>query len=172
MGRVGLRALAPALVVVVLASGAAGAQPEPDVFRPCRRGDLIGVWRVVRFGFATGARVDRADPAYQPHQRYVFNANATMSYSASDVPPTPEEHRALLLAPAAVTWALDPGGRLLRQLPGASRVDRSECRIITREVRDPKSAVPVLAGDVLLTEHGEDERPLTRRLLRKLRTGE
>jgi hypothetical protein len=168
-----LRFLAPALAVVTLAGGPAVAQaPDEDVLRPCRRADLIGVWRVVRFGFATGAGVNRADPAYQPHQRYVFNANATMSYSASDVPPTPEEHRALLLAPAAVTWALDPGGRLLRQLPGASRVDRSECRIITREVRDPKSAVPVLAGDVLLTEHGEDERPLTRRLLRKLRTGE
>jgi hypothetical protein len=161
-----------ALAVVVLASGAAVAQPEEEVFRPCRRADLIGVWRVVRFGFATGASVNRADPAYQPHQRYVFNANATMSYSASDVPPTPEEHRALLLRPAAETWSLDPGGRLLRQPPGVARVDRSECRIITREVRDPKSAVPVLAGDILLTEQGDDERPLTRRLLRKLRAGE
>jgi hypothetical protein len=170
---VGVRFLALALVGAALGSGAALAQAQDeDVFRPCRRGDLIGVWRVVRFGFATGAGVNRADPAYQPNQRYVFNANATMSYSASDVPPTPEEHRALLLAPAAATWALDPGGLLLRRLPGASRVDRSECRIITREVRDPKSAVPGLAGDVLLTEHGEDERPLTRRLLRKLRAGE
>jgi hypothetical protein len=95
-----------------------------------------------------------------------------MSYSASDVPPTPEEHRALLLGPAAMTWALDAGGRLLRQPPGAARVDRSECRIITREVHDPKSAVPVLAGDVLLTDHGDDDRPLTRRLLRKLRADE
>jgi hypothetical protein len=170
---VGVRFVAPALVVVALAGGVAVAQaPDEDVLRPCRRADLIGVWRVVRFGFATAARVNRADPAYQPHQRYVFNANATMSYSASEVPPTPEEHRAMLLGPAAETWALDPGGRLLRQSPGAARVDRSECRIITREVRDPKSAVPVLAGDILLTEQGDDERPLTRRLLRKLRAGE
>jgi hypothetical protein len=169
---VGLRALAPALVVVVLASGVARAQPEPDVLRPCRRADLIGVWRVVRFGFATGAKVNRADPAYQPHQRYVFNANATMAYVASDVPPTPEEHRALLLQPTTLTWTLDRGGRLLRQSPGAARIDRSECRVITRAVRDPKSAVPVLAGDVLLTEQDEDERPLTRRLLRKLQAGE
>jgi hypothetical protein len=169
-----LRFLAPALVVVVaLAGGPAVAQPaDEDVLRPCRRADLIGVWRVVRFGFATGASVNRADPAYQPHQRYVFNANATMSYSASELPPTPKEHRALLLGPAAVTWALDAGGRLLRQPPGAARVDRSECRIITREVRDPRSMAPALAGDVLLTDQGDDERPLTRRLLRKLRAGE
>jgi hypothetical protein len=159
--------------VVALAGGPAVAQPlEGDVLRPCRRADLIGVWRVVRFGFAAGASVNRADPAYQPHQRYVFNANATMSYSASDAPPTPEEHRALLLGPAAVTWALDAGGRLLRQPPGAARVERSECRVVTREVRDPRSAIPARAGDVLLTEYGDDERPLTRRLLRKLRAGE
>jgi hypothetical protein len=171
--RIVVRFLALALGVVALASGPALAQtPDEDVLRPCRRADLIGVWRVVRFGFAAGASVNRADPAYQPHQRYVFNANATMSYSASNVPPTAEELRALLLGPTAVTWALDPGGRLLRQPPGAARVDRSECRIITREVRDPKSAIPVLAGDVLLTDQGEDARPLTRRLLRKLRAGE
>jgi hypothetical protein len=161
-----------ALVVVALAGGPALAQTEDDVFRPCRRGDLIGVWRVVRFGFAAGARVDRADPAYQPHQRYVFNANATMAYAAWDVPPTPEEHRALLLRPATLTWALDRDGRLLRRSPGAARIDRSECRVITRAVRDPKSAVPAVPGDVLLTEQDEDERPIIRRLLRKLQAGE
>ena len=165
--------LAPTLVLlaVALLTGPVLAQEE-DVFRPCRRGDLIGLWRVVRFGFALGATVDRTDPSYQPHQRYVFNANATMAYTASDVPPTPEEHRALLLTPAPVTWAIDSRGRLLRQSPGAARVDRSECRVFTKVVRDPKSAVPVHVGDVLLTDQGEDERPITRRLLRKLRVAE
>jgi hypothetical protein len=170
---VSVRSLTAALALVGLTAAPGIAQlQEEDVFRPCRRADLIGLWRVVRFGFASGATVDRADPAYQPHQRYVFNANATMTYAASEVPPTPEEHRALLLSPAAVTWSLDPGGRLIRQPPGAARVDRSECRVITREVRDPKSTVPVLAGDVLLTDQGEDARPITRRLLRKLHAGE
>jgi hypothetical protein len=159
------------LALVVLAAAPTLAQEE-DVLRPCRRADLIGFWRVVRFGFAIGTAVDRADPAYQLHQRYVFNANATMAYSASSVPPTPDEHRMLLLAPTTVTWALDDGGRLLRHEEGAARASRSECRVVVRQLQDPRSAVPVLPGDVLLTEQGEDERPITRRLLRKVQAAE
>jgi hypothetical protein len=159
------------LALAVLLAVPAFAQ-EDEGLRPCRRGDLIGFWQVIRFGFAIGAAVDRGDPAYQTHQRYVFNANATMAYSASDVPPTPDEHRALVLAPATLTWALGAGGRLLRQEAGALRVSTSECRIVTRPVRDPRSPVPALPGDVLLTDQGEDERPITRRLLRKVQSGE
>lgn len=166
-----LRRLAPVPVLAALLAGPALAQ-EPDVFRPCRRADLIGFWRVVRFGFATGADVDRSAPAYRLHQRYVFNSNATMTYAASEAPPTPDEHRALLLAPTETTWALDPTGRLLRHEAGATRVEKSDCRVVTRAVRDPGSKVPVLPGDVLLTDQGEDERPITRRLLRKLQPEE
>jgi hypothetical protein len=165
------RRLAPALALAVLLAPPALAQ-EPDFLRPCRRADLVGFWRVIRFGFAAGAAVDRSAPAYQMHQRYVFNSNATMAYSASPVPPTPDEHRAMLLAPAATTWALDAGGRLMRHDAGATRVDTSECRVVTRAVRDPRSKVPVMPGDVLLTDQGEDERPITRRLLRRLQPGE
>ena len=86
------RSLSSILVLVVLAAAPALAQEE-DVLRPCRRADLIGFWRVVRFGFAAGASVDRSDPAYQMHQRYVFNSNATMTYAASEQPPTADEHR-------------------------------------------------------------------------------
>jgi hypothetical protein len=160
-----------ALGLIVMLAGPAAAQDE-EITRPCRRADLIGLWRVIRFGFAAGATVDRADPAYQPYQRYVFNANATMGYVASDVPPTPADNRTLLLTPAPVTWAVDAGGRLMRQTAGATRVDRSDCRVVTRAIRDPRSRVPGLPGDVLLTDRGEDERPITRRLLRKLQANE
>jgi len=164
------RALSSLALAVLLAAPALAE--EADVLRPCRRPDLIGFWQVIRFGFAIGAEIDRSDPAYQVHQHYVFNSNATMAYAASDAPPTPAEHRALLRTPATVTWALDRSGRLLRQEAGAPRVARTECRVVTREVRDPRSPVPVLPGDVLLTDQGEDERPLTRRLLRKVQAGE
>ena len=166
-----VRRLAPALALVGLLSVPALAQDD-DVLRPCRRADLIGLWRVIRFGFASGVAVDRADPAYQAHQRYVFNSNATMTYSASAMPPTPDEHRALLLSPAPETWALEAGGRLVRQHVGVARVEKSECRVVTKAMRDPRSKVPALPGDVLLTDQGEDERPITRRLLRKLKAGE
>jgi hypothetical protein len=162
----------PVLLLSTSLATTPGLAQEEEVLRPCRRADLIGFWQVIRFGFASGATVDRSDPAYQMHQRYVFNANATMAYAASADPPTPDQHRALLLAPSTITWALDPAGRLLRQQPGATRVDHSECRVVTRPVRDPRSKVPVLAGDVLLTDQGEDERPITRRLLRKVQAEE
>jgi hypothetical protein len=165
------RRLSPILILLGLMAVPALAQDD-DVLRPCRRTDLIGFWRVIRFGFATGADVDRGAPAYRMHQRYVFNSNATMAYSASEVPPTPDEYRAMLLAPVATTWALDAGGRLLRHDASTTRVAKSECRVVTRAVRDPGSKVPAMPGDVLLTDQGADERPLTRRLLRKLRPEE
>jgi hypothetical protein len=139
-----------------------------DAFRPCRRGDLVGSWGVIRFGFASGASVDRGDPAYQPYQHYVFNADATMTYAAAAAPPTPEQQQALLRGPASATWRVDDRGRLMRQAAGSARVETSECRVITRTVRDPRSSVPALPGDVLLTDQREDESPIARRLLRKL----
>ena len=166
MGRVWI-----VLGLVVMLAVPAAAQEE-EITRPCRRADLIGLWRVIRFGFAAGATVDRADPDYQPYQHYVFNANATMGYVASEVPPTPADNRALLVTPAPMTWAVDAGGRLVRHAAGATRVDRSDCRVITRAVKDPRSRVPGLPGDVLLTDRGEDERPIARRLLRKLQATE
>jgi len=166
----GWRALST-LALAGLLAAPAFAQEE-DVLRPCRRGDLIGFWQVIRFGFAVGATVDRSDPGYRTHQRYVFNANATMAYAASDVVPSPDEQRKLLLAPSPVTWALDDEGRLLRQEANAPGVSRSGCQVVTRRVRDPRSPVPAMPGDVLLTDQGEDERPITRRLLRKVWAGE
>jgi hypothetical protein len=91
---------------------------------------------------------------------------------ASDALPSPDEHRGLPLAPSTVAWALDDEGRLLRQDAGTPRMSRSECRVVTRLVRDPGGAVPGLPGDLLLTDQGEDERPITRRLLRKMGAGE
>ena len=154
----GRRSLTAAVALLALTAGPAAAQ-NPGVLRPCRRVDLIGVWLVIRFGFAAGAAVDRADPAYLPYQRYVFNSDATMAYVASAAPPTSEDRRTLLL---------DASGHLMRQAPGATRVERSECRVITRPGHDPRSKIPVLAGDVLLTDQAEDERPVARRLLRKV----
>jgi hypothetical protein len=159
------------LLLALLPAAAARAQ-DGDALRPCRRADLIGFWEVIRFGFASGATVDRADPAYHLHQRYVFNANATMAYAASEALPTADDNRALLLGPAPATWAVEAGGRLMQQRPGAARVDRSECRVVTRALHDPRSKVPTLPGDVLLTDQGDDDRPITRRLLRKVQATE
>ena len=160
-----------ALLVASLAAAPALAQEPEEVLRPCRRADLIGLWDVIRFGFASGAEVDRTDPAYRMHQRYVFNANATMVYVASATPLTLDDERALRQAPSVVTWALDASGRLMSQRPGATRAEMSDCRIVTQRLRDPRSPVPALPGDVLLTDQGADERPIARRLLRKLRSG-
>jgi hypothetical protein len=169
---VGARRLSVAVAVVALACGPAPAQEGEAVLRPCRRADLLGHWQVIRFGFASGAQVDRADPAYGPYQRYVFNANATMAYVAAAVAPSADEERAFARAPAAVTWALQPGGRLLRQRAGAARVETSECRVVTQVLRDARSPVFALPGDVVLTDQGEDARPIARRLLRRLPSDE
>jgi hypothetical protein len=72
-----------------------------------------------------------------------------------------------------MTWALEAGGRLVRQADGAARVEASECRVMTRAVKDPRdSQPPAQPGDVLLTDNGDDNRPTTRRLLRRVSSAE
>jgi hypothetical protein len=168
----GGRRLVLGLVVAALMAAPAGAQEAEEPLRPCRRADLLGHWQVIRFGLASGAPVDRADPAYQAHQRYVFHSNATMAYVATPMAPSADEERAFARAPAAVTWALDPGGRLRRQRAGAPGVETSECRVVLRALKDARSPVLALPGDVVLTDQDEERRPLARRLLRKLPAGE
>jgi hypothetical protein len=160
------------IALLVLAVAPAAAQDGEAPLRPCRRADLIGRWAVIRFGFAAGAGVDRADPAYQPYQRYLFHSNATMAYAASATSPGADDERALTRAAAAVTWSVDGAGRLRRHRTGAPRVETSECRVVQRVLKDSQSPVLALPGDVVLTDQDEGERPIARRLLRKLRAGE
>src|SRR5262245_18819987 len=72
---VGIRRVVLALALAAWTGAAAEAQDSEDFMRPCRRGDLVGHWQVIRSGSAGGLRVDRSDPVHQPHQRYVFKPN-------------------------------------------------------------------------------------------------
>lgn len=148
----------------------AAAVDREDVMRPCKRADLIGVWRVLRLGVTGGGAVDRTDPAFLPHQRYVFHSNATMAHATQEVPFTADEQRALLKTPTTATWAMETEGRLVRQRDGTAVVDRADCRLILHPVKDPKTSQPTAqVGDILLTDEGADRRPTARRLLRKIR---
>ena len=162
------RRLSLALALAALAGTPAAAQDRQEVLRPCRRADLVGYWAVIRFGFASGATVDRDDPDYRQHQRYVFHPDATMTYAAMATAPTAEEERALIRAPASMTWAVDGQSRLVRLRAGARQAELSECRVVVQALRDPKSPVLAQPGDLLLTDQGLDARPIARRLLRKL----
>jgi len=159
-----------ALALGCLAAMPAAAIEREDVMRPCKRHDLIGVWRVLRLGVTGGAPIDRTDPAFLPHQRYVFHSNATMAHATQEVPFTAEEQRALLKTPTTATWAVESEGRLIRQRDGVAAVEKADCRVVLQAVRDPKTSQPTAqVGDVLLTEEGADRRPAARRLLRKIR---
>lgn len=167
--RGGLVAALLALSLVSLTAVPVRAEDPDEFARPCERDDLIGVWRVLRFGFAAGAALDRSDPAYQPHQRYVFRADATMTYLASPKPLGPKQERALAKRKGSETWAVEESGRLTRQPVGTARVEASECRVMTRAVKDPRGSQPTaLPGDILLTEHDAGDQPTTRRLLRRI----
>jgi len=159
-----------ALAMVGLTLLPAAAVDPREMLRPCKRQDLIGVWRVMRFGFAQGASVDRNDPAYLPHQRYVFHSNATMAYATQDVPFTADGQRELVKLPTTATWAMDPEGRLIRQRDGMPAVELADCQIVLSPINDPKGSQPrAQRGDILLTEETPDHKPITRRLLRRIR---
>jgi len=163
------------LVVVCAVAGVAAcagavpavAEEAAEALRPCAAGDLLGAWEVVRFGVSRSFPVDRRDPYFYRHQRYVFAADATVRHLRSEARITPEAHRRLLAATPATTWAVDGEGKLLLPGPGAARLERADCAVLTRKVIDPRSQVPALPGDVLLT-HYDGGRPVMRRQLRKL----
>jgi|SRR5689334_6976097 hypothetical protein len=161
---------APALALVGVTALPAAALDPREFLRPCKRPDLLGVWRVMRFGFAAGAAVDRNDPAYLPHQRYVFHSNATMAYATQDVPFSPEAQRELVKLPTTATWAMEPEGRLIRQRDGVPAVETADCQVVLSAINDPKGSQPrAQRGDILLTEVTPDHQPITRRLLRRIR---
>ena len=151
-----------------LAASSVAADETSEALRPCTRADLIGTWAVIRFGTAPSVRVDPADPHFHPHQRYVFHTDASMRHLTSATPVTREDHRAMLAAPSTSTWAVDNRGRLLVQKDGVSRPDVGVCQVLVVKVVDPRSQVPGLPGDLLLTHHDENAQPIARRLLRKL----
>ncbi len=169
MTRARPRRLFRALVVLAaLAARPAVAQEEKDVLRPCTTAELVGTWEVIRFGTAPSARVDRSDPYFYPHQRYVFSADATMHHLTSKTPMTPAAHRALLSKATPSTWAVDGKGRLLMQREGEARLETAACEVLTKEVIDPKSGVASPPGDVLLTRSDRAHKPVMRRQLRRL----
>ena len=141
---------------------------ERDALRPCTRADLLGTWQVVRMGAARSVTVDRSDPEYYPHQRYVFATNAIVRYLAAQKAITPEDHRALAAAAAAATWAVDETGRLLTQPDGAPRQEVSTCAVLLGEVRSEGGGVTGEPGDVLLTRLDAEGRAVSRRQLRRL----
>jgi len=160
----------PAAALVLLAAAPAGAIDRDEIMRPCKRHDLIGIWRVLRLGVIGGAPVDKSDPAFLPHQRYVFHANATMLHATQEVPFTAQEQRELITAPSAATWAVETEGRLVRQRDGVAAVEKADCRVLLRAVRDPKTSQPTARpGDILLTEESADAGTSARRLLRRIR---
>ena len=170
------RARVAALVLVVIAgslawwpSDRADAVDDPrEALRPCTRADLIGTWAMIRLGTAPSVRLDASDPYFYPYQRYTFSADRRMRHLTAPVPVGPEEQRTILSAPATLTWTVDDRGRLLTRKIGAAAPEVDACQILLAKVNDPRSPVPGLPGDLLLTHYGEDGKPIARRLLRKM----
>ena len=139
-----------------------------EALRPCTRADLIGTWAMIRLGTPPSVRVDATDPNFYPYQRYAFSADRRMRHLTAPAPVGPEEQRVILSAPAAITWTVDDRGRLLTKRDGAAGPEVDACQILLAKISDPRSPVPGLPGDLLLTHYGEDGKPVARRLLRKM----
>jgi hypothetical protein len=149
-------------------AGASVADETSEALRLCTRADLVGTWAVIRFGTTASARGDPAGPAARPHQRFVFETDSSLRHLASGSPITREDHRAMLAAPVAATWVIDNRGRLLVTRHGAAGPEVHDCQMLVTKVNDPRSTVPALPGDLLLTQYDDNDQPIARRLLRKI----
>jgi hypothetical protein len=63
---------------------------------------------------------------------------------------------------------VDDTGRLLTRKSGAPGPEVDACQILLTKISDPRSPVPGLPGDLLLTHYSEEGKPVARRLLRKM----
>lgn len=158
------------LAALLIRSGthAVAADDLRDALRPCTRGDLVGTWAMIRLGTAPSVRVDQSDPYFYPYQRYAFSADRSMRHLTATAPVGPEEQKAILSAPPTTTWTVDDTGRLLTRKSGAPGPEVDACQILLTKISDPRSPVPGLPGDLLLTHYSEEGKPVARRLLRKM----
>jgi hypothetical protein len=163
-----LLALTATALAAMHARPAVADDDPSDALRPCRRADLIGVWAMIRLGTASSSRVDAADPIVSPYQRSAFRSDASLRHLGAASPVGPAEQRAILTAPATTTWSVDRNGRLLTRKEGAAAPEIDACQVLLTKISDPRSPIPGLPGDVLLTHYGQDGKPVARRLLRKM----
>ena len=160
-------ALLLAQLVAPLAARALAADDARDALRPCTREDLVGTWAMIRLGTARSAQVDRADPYFYPYQRYAFHTDSSMRHLTALARVSPDAQRSFLSEPSTITWTVEKG-RLLTRKDRAAAPEIDACQVLLAKVTDPRSSIPGLPGDLLLTHYGEDGQPIARRLLRKI----
>ena len=163
-----LLALTAAALASAHARRAEAADDPSGALRPCRRADLIGVWAMIRLGTASSARVDPANPVLSPYQRFAFRSDASLRHLGAVSAVGPEEQRAILTGPATAAWSVDRNGRLLTRKEEAGAPEIDACQVLLTKISDPRSPIPGLPGDLLLTHYGQDGQPVARRLLRKM----
>jgi len=146
----------------------AAAADLNEALRPCTRTDVIGIWAMIRQGTARSVQVDSTDPSFYPYQRFAFRADASVRHLAAHATVGPEEQRVILSAPTTVTWSVDRQGRLLTRKDKGAAPEINACQVLLAKVSDPRSPIPGLPGDLLLTHYGQDGKPVARRLLRKI----
>jgi hypothetical protein len=151
----------------VPAKPAAGADDPGEALRPCKRARSDRNLGDDPAGNGGSAAVDPADPLLSPYQRFAFRSDAGLRRLSASAAVGPEEQRAILTAPATTTWSVDRSGRLLIR-KGAAAPEVDACQVLLTKISDPRSRIPGLPGDMLLTHYGRDGQPVASQLLRKI----
>lgn len=95
------------LAAALFVAQAAFAEPN-KVSRPAVKKDLVGTWEMV----SVRPVFDGNDPVFYPHQRFVFNGNASMKFMASENPFTEEWLDKFRKQPAEIDYSVDDKGIL------------------------------------------------------------
>jgi hypothetical protein len=96
-----------AFLILLLASQAQAAENQ-KMIRPATRQDLVGTWDVV----AVRPVKDPKDPAFFPHQRYLFKSDSSMKFMASPVPFDAESEKKFLKEPTSIDYTINEKGVL------------------------------------------------------------
>jgi hypothetical protein len=126
------------------------AMAAPD-YRPCARGDLVGIWSVARLEPGSRTTNHPADHDSFPYQWYVFYGNGTMRHITSTREITPSDYRTHARAPVTTTWRLDVRGGLSLDKTASGESEWSLCTVILSPRGEARTSGAIHPGDVLLT---------------------
>jgi len=161
-----------ALVVMVSAVGLAmPAQAAYKRAKPysrfCNPSDLVGTWRLVKFGTPHQFKDSHA-PYLLPHQMFQFQKDGSMKSAHSAIPLPDDPTKVFQAIASESTYSFVKAGQVTMKAKGAEAGSETwHCVTITEDRKIEAQQVFMKRGDLVMTLVGKNGEPAFTRQLRK-----
>ena len=158
--------------ICVLGLTPAWAADGQGASRPTLKQDLVGTWELV----SVRPLYNKKDPVFYPYQRFVFNADSSMKFMASQKPFTKEWLDKFDRQTAEIDYSLSEKGMMVLTWQKQPHSENALCAYVLKDV--PSEIAAKLSetdrkglpkkGDVTLSFLGSQARISYQKVLRKI----